>query len=293
MKQDSQFTLKLQEWMNTPDSQKDWAAGALLLLQLSGNRIMYHNLSINPKGKAEFIKGQLQKYLNFRLQQLTHDEVEEMQQKVDEIVKNVIKPDAVVVNLAPVDAGSTAVTPSIANSEASAKGKSEEFAEFKAGKRADHDLLPVEIQALYVENLDIINRMRELHLKLRTLSLENTTCPDSERYPFLKEIIALDKKRVENWDIYDHYIPGTPVAVESPTLENTDSTEEEPVSEQPIKESETSVNPNEESVIPADTSVNPDESTESSEQSAEAPAPEAKPKKTTAKRTTKKASKKQ
>ena len=214
MKQDSQFTLKLQEWMNTPDSQKDWAAGALLLLQLSGNRIMYHNLSINPKGKAEFIKGQLQKYLNFRLQQLTHDEVEEMQQKVDEIVKDVIKPDAVVVNLAPVDAGSTAVTPSIANSEASAKGKSEEFAEFKAGKRADHDLLPVEIQALYVENLDIINRMRELHLKLRTLSLENTTCPDSERYPFLKEIIALDKRRVANWDTYDHYVVGTTVPTE-------------------------------------------------------------------------------
>ena len=87
----------------------------------------------------------------------------------------------------------------------------EEFADFKAGKRADHDDFPAEIQALYVENLDIVHRMRELHLKLRTLSLDNATCPDSERYPFLKEIIALDKKRVENWDIYDHFIVGTPV----------------------------------------------------------------------------------
>ena len=51
--------------------------------------------------------------------------------------------------------------------------------------------------------------MRELHLKLRTLSLDNTTCPDSERYSFLKEIITLDKKRVSNWDIYDHYIIGS------------------------------------------------------------------------------------
>ena len=216
MKQDSQFTLKLQEWMNMPDNQKDWAEGAILLLQLSGNRIMYHNISINPKGKADFIKGQLQKYLNFRLQQLTHDEVEEMQQKVDEIVKNVIKPDAVMVNLPPVNTDSTAVAPV---AEAKPSGKSEEFAEFKAGKRADHDLLPVEIQALYVENLDIINRMRELHLKLRTLSLENTTCPDSERYPFLKEIIALDKHRVANWDTYDHYVVGTTVHTE-PTPEH-------------------------------------------------------------------------
>ena len=274
MNQDSQFTANLQAWVNTPDPQKDWDEGALMLLQLSGNRIMYHNISINPKGKAEFIKGQLQKYLNFRLQKLTRDQVCQMQSEVDEIVKKVIKP---------------AATP-----DASPSVKSEEFADFKAGKRPDHDDLPEEIQTLYVENLDIVHRMRELHLKLRSLSLDNATCPDSERYPFLKEIIALDKKRVENWDIYDHYIPGTPVAVDSPTLENTDSTEEEPVSEQPVKESETSVNPNEESVIPADTSVNPEESAESSEQSAEVTAPtDAKPKKTTAKRTTKKASKKQ
>ena len=72
MKQDPQFTAHLQEWLNTPDEKKDWDEGAILLLQLSGNKIMYHNISVNPKGKAEFIKGQLQKYLNFRLQQLTH-----------------------------------------------------------------------------------------------------------------------------------------------------------------------------------------------------------------------------
>ena len=309
MKQDSQFTLKLQEWMNTPDSQKDWAAGALLLLQLSGNRIMYHNLSINPKGKAEFIKGQLQKYLNFRLQQLTHDEVEEMQQKVDEIVKDVIKPDAVVVNLAPVDAGSTAVAPSAANSEALAKGKSEEFAEFKAGKRADHDLLPVEIQALYVENLDIINRMRELHLKLRTLSLENTTCPDSERYPFLKEIIALDKRRVANWDTYDHYVVGTTVPTEpapepapepvaepapaesdttEPTAEPTPEPAAEPAEESPVVANEP------EAPAPEENATVPEVSTEGTEAiaSAEAKPKMAKAKTATKRRTNKKSAKK-
>ena len=185
MKQDPKFTETLQAWMNTPDNQKDWDKGALLLLQLSGNRIMYHNISINPKGKADFIKGQLQKYLNFRLQQLTSTQVQEMQSKVDEIVNKVIKPNA-----------------------QNSNDKSEEFADFKAGKRADHDQLPDEIKALYVENLDIVHRMRELHLKLRSLSLENASCPDSERYPFLKEIIALDKKLHANWDTYDHFVLG-------------------------------------------------------------------------------------
>ena len=177
MNQDPKFTEKLQAWLNTPDKEKDYAEGAILLLQLSGNQIMYRNISVNPRGKAEFITGKLQHYLKFRLQQLTHKEVVEMQKKVEVIVKETVKPD-------------------------------EEFADFKAGKRADHDQLPEEVQALYVENLDIVHRMREVHLQLRKLSLENATCPDSERYSFLKELIALDKKLHENWDTYDHFVVG-------------------------------------------------------------------------------------
>ena len=259
MKQDPKFTEQLQAWINTPDAQKNWDEGAILLLQLSGNKIMYRNISVNPKGKAEFIKGQLQKYLNFRLQQLTKDQVNEMQAQVDEIAQKVIKP-----------------------------AETSEFADFKAGKRADHDSLPAEIQALYVENLDLIHRMRELHLKLRTLSLDEATCPDSERYPFLKEIIALDKKRVENWDIYDHFIPGTPVG--------EGAAAPEPVDEGKADETEeTSVNSEGLTENPADTSDNPEGLTEDAAVKEEEPAPvEAKPKKAkaTTKRTGKKASKK-
>ena len=151
MKTDNKFTQKLQEFMNKPDSEKDWAEGAILLLQLTGNQIMYRNISVNPKGKAEFIKGTLQKHLNFRLAQLTHDEVNQMQAQV-------------------------------------------------------HDSLPDSIQALYTENLNIVHKMRELHLRLRTLSTESTTCPDSDRYPFLKELITLDKQLRSNWETYDHYV---------------------------------------------------------------------------------------
>ncbi|MEE0978274.1 MAG: hypothetical protein UH625_02590, partial [Muribaculaceae bacterium] len=42
--------------------------------------------------------------------------------------------------------------------------------------------------------------------RLRSLSLENSTCPDSERYPFLKELISLDKKLHANWEAYDHFV---------------------------------------------------------------------------------------
>jgi hypothetical protein len=247
MRQDPQFTAKLQDWMNTPDSQKDWAEGAILLLQLSGNQIMYRNISVNPKGKAEFIKGQLQKYLNFRLQQLTHDEVEEMQKKVDEIVVKVIKPDA-------------------DNSK-----KSAEFADFKAGKRPDHDSLPEEIQALYAENLDLVHRMRETHMKLRSLSLEDATCPDSERYPYLKALIDYDKKLHENWDVYDHYVAGSePTTTHDVEASEDDSTIVIPVEEGASKEATDTV-------------------AETTETVADAPEAEVK---TTAKKTTRKATSK-
>ena len=271
MKQDPKFTEQLQDWINTPDDQKNWDEGAIMLLQLSGNKIMYRNISVNPKGKAEFIKGQLQKYLNFRLQQLTKDQVNEMQSQVDEIVKKVIKPDVTI------------------SSEGSVESaKSEEFADFKAGKRADHDELPAEIQALYVENLDIVHRMRELHLKLRTLSLEDATCPDSERYPFLKEIIALDKKRVENWDIYDHFIIGSPVVGGTAAPEHEDE-------DKAVETEETSVHSEDLIEIAADTSDNPEGLTENAAVKEEESAPvEAKPKKAkaTTKRTGKKTAKK-
>lgn len=175
---DKEFTNKLQAWLNQSREDRDWDEGALMLLQLTGNKIMYRNLSVNPEGKANFIEGKLQQYLEFRLAELTHEQVKEMQHAVEEIVKE----------------------------HTEFKSNDNEAKNFKAGKRADHDTLPEEIQALYVENLDLVHRMRELHLKLRTMSTTDSTCADSDRYPFLKEFIKLDKKLHDNWNVYDHFV---------------------------------------------------------------------------------------
>ena len=172
------FTELIKEWLNTDASKRDYAVGALYLLKLSGNQIMYRNLVARDTPQTrEFIEYQLQKYYNFRVQELTHEQVKEMQTQVDAIIEEHI-PLAAAADTAP-----------------------------QKGKRDDHDTLPDSIKALYVENLSLLQKMRELHLKLRSLSLENATCPDSERYPFLKELIALDKKLHANWEAYDHYIP--------------------------------------------------------------------------------------
>ena len=174
----NKFTELIKQWLETPSDQRDYSVGALYLLKLSGNQIMYRNVVAQLDRRHEFVDYQIQKYYNFRVQALTHAQVEEMQQQVDVIVSEHI-------SLA-------------ANAD-----------EHKTGKRDDHDSLPDEIKAKYVENLSILQRMRELHLKLRSLSLDTAPCPDSERYPFLKELIELDKKMHANWEEYDHYVIGT------------------------------------------------------------------------------------
>ena len=175
---DHKFTELIKQWLETPSDQRDYSVGALYLLKLSGNQIMYRNIVAQLDRRHDFVDYQIQKYYNFRVQALTHAQVEEMQQQVDVIVAEHI-------SLA-------------ANAD-----------EHKTGKRDDHDSLPDEIKAKYVENLSILQRMRELHLKLRSLSLDTSPCPDSERYPFLKELINLDKKMHANWEEYDHYVIGT------------------------------------------------------------------------------------
>ena len=178
---DHKFTELIKQWLETPSNQRDYSVGALYLLKLSGNQIMYRNIVAQLDRRHDFVDYQIQKYYNFRVQALTHAQVEEMQQQVDVIVAEHI-------SLA-------------ANAD-----------EHKTGKRDDHDSLPDEIKAKYVENLSILQRMRELHLKLRSLSLDTSPCPDSERYPFLKELIELDKKMHANWEEYDHFVATAPSA---------------------------------------------------------------------------------
>ena len=195
----NKLTERLQDFLDTPREDRDWNEGAILLLQLTNNTIMYRNLSINPKGKAEFIEGKLRAFLKSRREIEAHDEVIILQEQVNAIIENrtEFKED-------------------------------NEAKEFKAGKRADHDRLPEDIQALYVENLDLVHRMRELHLRLRLLSDSTKQVPAAERKPLLDEFINLDKKLHANWDTYDHYV------TKAETAENT-QIEEQPKEASPSK----------------------------------------------------------
>lgn len=203
---DHKFTEKVQAWLDTPAEERDYEKGALFLLQLSNNQIMYRNISRNVKKHAQFIEHNIRKYMKFRLANLTHSQVTDMQVTVDRIValRHLDSVETVATDSPNIDADGGSPVPSETPSDSHSVSSGSSSA-FRAGKRADHDSLPPEIQALYVENASIIQKMRELHLKLRSLSVDNATCPDSERYPFLKEIIALDKQYHHNWQVYDSW----------------------------------------------------------------------------------------
>ena len=208
----SELIPKVKEWLDANPEDRDLAAGALLVLQLTNNRIMYQNFMRKPKLYASRIEYELKKKYQFYLQQLTHEQVAEMGKQVEVIAKEHNLPS--------------------------------EHEEFKKGKRADHDALPVEIQALYAQNLSIMQQMRRCHTQLQLLSVEHSTCPDSERYPFLKELIDLDKQYHANWEQYDHFKVGDIV----PQPSKAEHVEEQPADNTPAEETPAEQAP----VAPAD-----------------------------------------
>lgn len=144
---------------------------------------MYKNIIAQIDRCHDFVEYQLQKHYNFRVQALTHARVEEMTAQVATIADEHRLTD-----------------------DASTVSEDER----RLDKREDHDAMPDEVKAKYVENLSRLQRMRELHLCLRSLSLDNSPCQDSERYQFLKELISLDKKLHATWEEFEHYVaPGT------------------------------------------------------------------------------------
>lgn len=179
---DLELTPKIKQWLDTEPSRRNLREGAELLLAVNRNRIMFANITRNLPRHASTIEYHLQKIYNQRVAGITHRQVQDMMQKVDAIAgaRGLALPE-----------GSSAKT------------------DFQRGRRADHDELPPEIQQLYVDNADIMRRMRECHVRLRMITPDTSTCPDNDRYPWAKEILALDTLYRDNWNKYDHYIKGT------------------------------------------------------------------------------------
>lgn len=194
---DLELTPQIKKWLESEPSQRNLQEGADLLLRVTRNKILYANITRNIARHAGTIEYHLNKIYKARLVDITHEQVRSMMSDVNAIAQ--------------------------ARGLDIPEGASKRT-ELQRGKRADHDELPDEIKQLYVDNADILRKMRECHVRLRMITPENSTCPDSDRYPWAKEIISLDSLYRENWNRYDHYIKGTsPGAVQLVTDPRSDT----------------------------------------------------------------------
>lgn len=178
---DKNLNLKIKNWLESTKDERDTIEGARLLLQITRNQIVFRNAMRDPDKYADRVAYELKKVYNTRLNTVNKKEVAQLMEKVD------------------------AISADRGLDKQQASGRSE----FQRGKRADHDELPEYIQQLWADNAGIMKKMRDCHTHLRLITPENSTCPDSDRYPWAKEIIRLDKQYRENFNIYDHYVKGS------------------------------------------------------------------------------------
>ena len=82
---DPKITQQIQNWLNTPREQRNIAAGAMLLLKINRNQVLYNNILHNPAKLHDKLEYELNKQLQWRLQQVTHEQVVEMEDKVQQI----------------------------------------------------------------------------------------------------------------------------------------------------------------------------------------------------------------
>lgn len=169
-----EFFDNVKAFLDAPENKRDYEKGAMMMLQISRNRIQYNNVMRNIARHHDTVEWVLQKYLKEHLSEETRKEVRAMRNEVQAIA-------------------------AVRHLDTTQKIN-------QKGKRSDHDTLPDEIKTLYVENLAILHDMRDIHTQLRIIGRDpKVTCLDSEQYPFLKELIAKDKQYHENWQRYDSW----------------------------------------------------------------------------------------
>lgn len=183
---DPKVTEQLKCFLDAPEDARDYAHASEIVMRISGN-VVRHNMIMRkgPRHFAPLLTKIIKDNYEFRLRKITHAQVVEMKEK----------------------------------SEAIVSGIPQRNEEIKTGKRPDHDSLPDNVKAAYIETLDCLRKQRELHLQIRSLALHTSRCPDSELYPFVKEIIALDDRRLKCWQVYDSFKREVNKAAEIPSAD--------------------------------------------------------------------------
>ncbi len=199
---DNHFTEKLQAWLNRPHGSEEMIKeGALLLLQLNKNRVLYNNILRQPTRPRyrERLEYELNKFLQIRLAGLTQSEVAAMDARVLKVAESIIASQGDSAGDIPDE-------------------QDEETRILKKGKRPDHDQLPEKIQQLFNSCGGVYKKIRKLHTMLK--GMENL--PSCDRYEYLKQMDELDEIYRKRMREYDEYKADATSASPAPESKNTE-----------------------------------------------------------------------
>lgn len=207
MKIDPKFTKEIQDWLN--EEKHDAMTGADLLIRVNPRNVSYrrwHSLAImRPKNILPKIERELKIHLKYRLDGLTLQEVNRLDREIIPHVEKVLaegipaQPTDVLVsheNGTPVVPASVILNP---EDETDAQVVVKQL-----GRRADHEQLPDDIQALWDNNGTLYKDMKAVFEELKSME----ELPSCQRYDKLQILDALDKKYEKQMQQYDEYVIG-------------------------------------------------------------------------------------
>ena len=181
---DKQFTAEIQKWLDTPASDRNIEAGALMLLKLNHNQFLYRNIMLRGNSLMPTLEYELKKHLTIRLKGMTLIDVANQEQIVMENATTSLEAGPPLID----EKNNLVIDADIDQPNAQ-----------HSGKRSDHDKLPAEIQQLYVRNGDIYYQMKSLYNDLLQMA-DKEPCDREEKCYQLGE---LDKEYRNNWIKYD------------------------------------------------------------------------------------------
>lgn len=190
---DAQFTENIRKWLDTPIAERSLEEGATMLLRLNRNRVLHQNIIRRGVKMMPKLEYELRKHLRIRDDGKTMREVVVMEKQITPAVEELLnKPEAE-----------------------------------HAGKRADHDELPEEIQQLWDGNFERYTKIKALFEELKAMEKQQPC----DRYEKLKLLNEAEKAYREALATYDGYVKEKTFPKDEDDKEDNfpNKTEEQPV----------------------------------------------------------------
>lgn len=178
---DNELTKEIQTFIAIEEkTEQDIRKAAETLLRINRNRALNQLINRNPKRYEKKVVYELNKHLAYRLDGLTLQEVRKMDKEVT------AKVDTLIAEGKPEEDGDEEQADDNADTP-------------KRGRRADHDTLPAEIQALWTRNAERWKKIKEARATVETLDM---ACDRYEYLKFMKEAYTAYKTDMERYDTY-------------------------------------------------------------------------------------------